>query len=161
MQKRLIVVAFAMISLAFAALVSADQTIAYPTKEKPVFSITAPDDWELTPAQEAGDFFDVSGPTGAVLSFRAIPGTDEDLNDAIADSVEFLKENYKNVKVDTPKEDGNGAYATGSGLDKENGTETVFVMAWYVLENGKIAEHWDVIEAIPAKEDWKNNNGKF
>jgi predicted SnoaL-like aldol condensation-catalyzing enzyme len=29
------------------------------------------------------------------------------------------------------------------------------------VENGKIAEHWDTIEAIPAKSEWKNNNGKF
>ncbi len=29
------------------------------------------------------------------------------------------------------------------------------------VENGKIAEHWDVIEAIPAKAQWKNENGKF
>lgn len=29
------------------------------------------------------------------------------------------------------------------------------------VENGKIAEHWDVIEEIPSKENWKNNNGKF
>jgi predicted SnoaL-like aldol condensation-catalyzing enzyme len=29
------------------------------------------------------------------------------------------------------------------------------------IENGKIAEHWDTIEEIPAKENWKNNNGKF
>ena len=29
------------------------------------------------------------------------------------------------------------------------------------VENGKIAEHWDVIEEMPAKEAWKNNNGKF
>lgn len=29
------------------------------------------------------------------------------------------------------------------------------------VENGKIAEHWDVIETIPAKDLWKNNNGKF
>jgi predicted SnoaL-like aldol condensation-catalyzing enzyme len=29
------------------------------------------------------------------------------------------------------------------------------------VENGKIAEHWDVIEPIPAKDTWKNNNGKF
>lgn len=29
------------------------------------------------------------------------------------------------------------------------------------VENGKIAEHWDVIETIAPKETWKNNNGKF
>jgi predicted SnoaL-like aldol condensation-catalyzing enzyme len=29
------------------------------------------------------------------------------------------------------------------------------------VENGKIAEHWDVIEAIPPREEWKNANGKF
>lgn len=29
------------------------------------------------------------------------------------------------------------------------------------VENGKIAEHWDVIETITPKKDWKNNNGKF
>lgn len=37
-------------------------------------------------------------------------------------------------------------------------------VAYYDLfrvENGKIAEHWDVIENTPNKEEWKNNNGKF
>lgn len=37
-------------------------------------------------------------------------------------------------------------------------------VAYYDLfrvENGKIAEHWDVIENIPNEEEWKNNNGKF
>lgn len=29
------------------------------------------------------------------------------------------------------------------------------------VENGKLAEHWDTIEEIPAQENWKNNNGKF
>lgn len=29
------------------------------------------------------------------------------------------------------------------------------------VENGKIAEHWDVMETITPKEEWKNNNGKF
>jgi predicted SnoaL-like aldol condensation-catalyzing enzyme len=29
------------------------------------------------------------------------------------------------------------------------------------VQNGKIAEHWDVIEPIAPKEQWKNQNGKF
>ncbi len=29
------------------------------------------------------------------------------------------------------------------------------------VEGGKIAEHWDTIEPIPARESWKNPNGKF
>ncbi len=29
------------------------------------------------------------------------------------------------------------------------------------LADGKIVEHWDVIETIPTKENWKNTNGKF
>jgi predicted SnoaL-like aldol condensation-catalyzing enzyme len=29
------------------------------------------------------------------------------------------------------------------------------------VQNGKIAEHWDTIETIPAKAQWKNGNGKY
>ena len=29
------------------------------------------------------------------------------------------------------------------------------------LENGQIVEHWDVIQPIPVKSEWKNENGKF
>ena len=29
------------------------------------------------------------------------------------------------------------------------------------LEDGKIVEHWDVIENIPPRSKWKNDNGKF
>jgi predicted SnoaL-like aldol condensation-catalyzing enzyme len=31
----------------------------------------------------------------------------------------------------------------------------------YRVENGKIAEHWDTLEAIPPRGEWKNSNGKF
>lgn len=29
------------------------------------------------------------------------------------------------------------------------------------VQNGKIAEHWDTIETIPPRSEWKNANGKF
>lgn len=29
------------------------------------------------------------------------------------------------------------------------------------LEEGKIVEHWDIIETIPTESEWKNQNGKF
>jgi predicted SnoaL-like aldol condensation-catalyzing enzyme len=29
------------------------------------------------------------------------------------------------------------------------------------VADGKIVEHWDVIEAIPSRESWANGNGKF
>ena len=31
----------------------------------------------------------------------------------------------------------------------------------YRIEDGKIAEHWDTLQAIPPGSDWKNSNGKF
>jgi predicted SnoaL-like aldol condensation-catalyzing enzyme len=31
----------------------------------------------------------------------------------------------------------------------------------YRLEDRKIAEHWDALESIPPRADWKNANGKF
>lgn len=40
------------------------------------------------------------------------------------------------------------------------GTSTAFYDLFRV-EDGKIAEHWDVIETIPPQSEWKNENGKF
>ena len=31
----------------------------------------------------------------------------------------------------------------------------------YRISEGKIVEHWDTIDAIPPRSEWKNNNGKF
>ena len=29
------------------------------------------------------------------------------------------------------------------------------------IEKGRIDEHWDTLEAIPPRDQWKNSNGKF
>ena len=29
------------------------------------------------------------------------------------------------------------------------------------VENGRIAEHWDVLSVIPPRNRWKNSNGPF
>ena len=31
----------------------------------------------------------------------------------------------------------------------------------YRLADGKIVEHWDTVEAVPPRAEWKNDNGKF
>jgi len=41
------------------------------------------------------------------------------------------------------------------------GGEHVAFYDLFRVENGKIAEHWDTIEPIPPREQWKNGNGKF
>lgn len=41
-----------------------------------------------------------------------------------------------------------------------NGTHTSFYDLFRVA-GGKIVEHWDTIETIPPRSEWKNDNGKF
>lgn len=40
------------------------------------------------------------------------------------------------------------------------GAPTAYYDLWRV-ENGKIAEHWDVMAKIPERSTWQNGNGKF
>lgn len=41
------------------------------------------------------------------------------------------------------------------------GGNTASIYDLFRVENGKIAEHWDIFEAIPPQDQWKNTNGKF
>jgi predicted SnoaL-like aldol condensation-catalyzing enzyme len=50
------------------------------------------------------------------------------------------------------------------GLAVSEGTFGGAPTSYYDLfrvEDGKIAEHWDVMETIADKETWANENGKF
>lgn len=53
-----------------------------------------------------------------------------------------------------------GNYVLAVSEGSFGGKPTSYYDLWRI-ENGKIAEHWDVMETIASKETWKNQNGKF
>lgn len=53
---------------------------------------------------------------------------------------------------------GNFVLAVSEGT--YGGKATSYYDLWRI-ENGKIAEHWDVMETIAPKDTWANDNGKF
>lgn len=131
-------------------LAGASQTIFYPSQDNPSFSVTAPDNWELGQAEEEGGYFDLTGPTGAVLYFRNIDGTLENLEGAITDAVDYLGENYSDVQLGDAQDHKinglEGFYAVGSGKDAD-GESVVFGIGWYALKDGSIGEIWFVAAA--------------
>ena len=89
-------------------------------------------------------------------------------NPAIADGLSGLgkalegmaKQGISMVYTTTHKVLGEGnfvlAISEGTFADKATSFYDLFR-----VENGKIVEHWDVMETILPKSEWKNNNGKF
>ena len=53
-----------------------------------------------------------------------------------------------------------GDYVLAVSEGTFGGVPTSYYDLWRV-ENGKIAEHWDVMETIADKDTWQNQNGKF
>ncbi len=55
---------------------------------------------------------------------------------------------------------GEGNFVLVASEGKFAGNHVAFCDLFRV-QNNKIAEHWDTIEQIPPRAQWKNNNGKF
>lgn len=53
-----------------------------------------------------------------------------------------------------------GNYVLAVSEGTFDGAPTSYYDLWRI-ENGKIAEHWDVMETIADKSTWQNQNGKF
>lgn len=53
-----------------------------------------------------------------------------------------------------------GNYVLAVSEGTFGGTPTAYYDLWRV-EDGKVAEHWDVMEAIADPSTWQNSNGKF
>lgn len=58
---------------------------------------------------------------------------------------------------------GNMVLAAGEGeiFDRAGARQPAAFYDLYRVQDDVIAEHWDVIEVIPPRERWKNDNGKF
>lgn len=89
-------------------------------------------------------------------------------NTAIADGLSGLgqalesmaKQGITMVYTDVHKVLGNGNFV----LSISEGTFVDVPTSFYDLfrvDNGKIVEHWDIIETLTPKDEWKNSNGKF
>lgn len=61
-------------------------------------------------------------------------------------------------KVHQVLADGNLVLAVSEGTF--GGKPTAYYDLWRV-QNGKIVEHWDIMDTIPERSEWKNENGKF
>lgn len=55
---------------------------------------------------------------------------------------------------------GQGNFVIAIAEGSFNKIPTVFYDLWRV-EDGKLAEHWDILESIPDDSTWAHNNGKF
>ena len=53
------------------------------------------------------------------------------------------------------------AVSEGEAVDAEGTRRPFAFYDLYRLQEARIAEHWDVIESIPPRDLWKNDNGKF
>ena len=74
--------------------------------------------------------------------------------------IEFLREKFPNAHSEIKKVFADGDYVIlHVHAGREPGTRGNAIVDIFKLENGKIVEHWDVIQPIP--EQAANNNGMF
>lgn len=150
-----ILAAILALTITHAARCADMQTIAYPTAEDESFEITAPEDWKIKQMEEAGDYFHLEGPTGAVFSFRTVKGSNDSMENAIDEAMEELKTEYKGAELGDPQDwtpNGlKGFYLVGTATDKQDDEKVRVAMGWAALEDGKIAEFWFVADLTDEK----------
>jgi len=74
--------------------------------------------------------------------------------------VQWLRGQYPNLTLDIKRVLAEGdMVVTHSQLILEPGTPGQALADFFRLENGKVVEHWDVIQAIPDQS--ANSNGMF
>ena len=132
--------------LTLAASAQAD-TLAYPSPDAASFMVDYPSSWEMTPGEAEGDYLTLMSEGGTTLMLRTIPGSKEEVQEAVKSSIEYVNENYKNVALsepaDTEQHGLSGFFTVGTAKDAEIG-DVKIGMAWYSLSDGTIGEIWFV-----------------
>jgi predicted SnoaL-like aldol condensation-catalyzing enzyme len=74
--------------------------------------------------------------------------------------ITFLRDKFPNSHSESKRIFADGEYViVHDHAVREPGTRGFAIVNIYKLENGKVVEHWDVIQPIPEKA--ANNNGMF
>ena len=88
------------------------------------------------------------------------PGIADDLEGLTA-ALEAMGEQGVTMRYDTlHRVIGEGNFVLAMSEGELAGEPTAFYDLFRV-EDGKVVEHWDVIQTIPPQEEWQNENGKF
>lgn len=122
-------------------------TLAYPSPDAASFMVDYPSSWEMTPGEAEGDYLTLISEGGTTLMLRTVPGSEEEVQEAVKSSIEYVQENYKNVALsepaDTEQHGLSGFFTAGTAKDAEIG-DVKLGMAWYSLNDGTIGEIWFV-----------------
>lgn len=82
--------------------------------------------------------------------------------DGLGAALKYFAENGLVMEYDkVHKVLGEGNFVLTASEGKFGKGDHVAYYDLFRIEGGKIVEHWDVIQNIPAKSEWKNQNGKF
>ncbi|NND32362.1 MAG: SnoaL-like domain-containing protein [Saprospiraceae bacterium] len=88
------------------------------------------------------------------------------MKDSLSGMVEMMEQlreqgiTYKYETLHQTVAEGNFVLTISEGAFGDPAQPTAFYDL-FRLENGKIVEHWDVMQVIPPADDWANDNGKF
>ena len=102
--------------------------------------------------------------TGANIPDATIPQHNSNIADGVSGLTDALaalaQQNIQMIYTTTHQVLAEGNYVLAVSEGTYGGVPTAYYDLWRV-ENGKIAEHWDVMESIADPSTWANANGKF
>jgi hypothetical protein len=133
---------------------AAETAIVYPNEEKPLFSIQVPNNWKMAPAPSDDQFFQVAGPAGVEMWFRAKAMTSEKevkgaVDAAVKSGKEWLAENYKDVVLEeivAGESNGMDYFSiNGVGVFNRTGDTVKITVAFIAMPNGALAQFWSII----------------